>query len=61
MNMFDGEPTPVRIKYEPTNVKDVLVEMKDTAELLIDLAYSAVLHRNKDLATEVLRGTDGRP
>ena len=55
MNMFDGEPTPVRIKYEPTNVKDVLVEMKDTAELLIDLAYSAVLHRNKDLATEVLR------
>ena len=43
------------VKYEPVSVKDVLVEMKDTAELLIDLSYSAVLHRNKPLAEEVLR------
>ena len=43
------------VKYEPVSVKDVLVEMKDTAELLIDLSYSAVLHRNEALAEEVLR------
>lgn len=49
----DASATP--IEYEPVSVKDVLVEMKDTAELLIDLSYSAVLHRNEELATEVLR------
>ena len=43
------------VEYEPVAVKDVLVEMKDTAELAIDLAYSAVLHRDEDLAAEVLR------
>ncbi len=37
------------------SVKEILIEMKDTAELLIDLSYSAVLHRNEDLAREVLR------
>jgi len=51
MGRFDGRT----VRYEPTSVKDLLVEMKDTAELLIDLAYSAVLHRNDELATEVLR------
>ncbi|EMA66044.1 TrkA-C domain-containing protein [Halorubrum aidingense JCM 13560] len=49
----DASATP--IEYEPVSVKDVLVEMKDTAELLIDLSYSAVLHRNEELAAEVLR------
>lgn len=54
MDPFEGEAaTPVR--YVPTTVKDLLVEMKDTAELLIDLSYSAVLHRNHALATEVIR------
>ncbi len=43
------------VKYEPVSVKDVLVEMKDMAELLIDLSYSAVLHRSEALAEEVLR------
>ena len=43
-----------RVEYEPTSVKAVLAEMKDTAELLIDLSYSAVLHGNADLAAEVL-------
>ncbi|MFB6354444.1 MAG: potassium channel family protein [Halobacteriales archaeon] len=42
------------VEYEPVSVKAVLAEMKDTAELLIDLAYSAVLHGNRDLAAEVL-------
>lgn len=55
MDPLEGETSPVPIEYEPVSVKDVLVEMKDTGELLIDLSYSAVLHRNEDLATEVLR------
>ena len=42
------------VEYEPVSVKAVLAEMKDTAELLIDLSYSAVLHESEDLAHEVL-------
>ena len=42
------------VGYEPVSVKAVLAEMKDTAELLIDLSYSAVLHGSPDLAREVL-------
>jgi uncharacterized protein with PhoU and TrkA domain len=42
------------VEYEPVSVKTVLAEMKDTAELLIDLAYSAVLHGSEELAMEVL-------
>lgn len=42
------------VEYQPVSVKTVLAEMKDTAELLIDLAYSAVLHGSTDLASEVL-------
>ncbi|GGL48793.1 potassium channel family protein [Halocalculus aciditolerans] len=44
-----------RVAYEPASVKDLLVEMKDTAELLIDLSYSAVLHGSDDIAAEVLK------
>ncbi|SDK42535.1 potassium channel family protein [Natronorubrum texcoconense] len=55
MDPLEGEASSVSVEYEPVSVKDVLVEMKDTAELLIDLSYSAVLHRNADLAREVLR------
>ncbi|QIO21469.1 potassium channel family protein [Haloarcula sp. JP-L23] len=42
------------VEYEPVSVKAVLAEMKDTAELLIDLSYSAVLLRSDDVAAEVL-------
>jgi uncharacterized protein with PhoU and TrkA domain len=42
------------VEYEPVSVKVVLAEMKDTAELLIDLSFSAVLLGNDDLAEEVL-------
>ena len=42
------------VSYEPVSVKELLVEMKDTSELLIDLAYSAVLHRSQNIAHEVL-------
>ncbi|MFD1632669.1 potassium channel family protein [Haloplanus ruber] len=45
---------PGDVEYEPVSVKAVLVEMKDTAELLIDLAYSAVLHGSDEVAAEVL-------
>ncbi|WP_306055239.1 potassium channel family protein [Natronococcus wangiae] len=55
MDPLEDEASPASIEYEPVSVKDVLVEMKDTAELLIDLSYSAVLHRNEDIAKEVLR------
>ncbi|MCD2202874.1 potassium channel family protein [Halobacterium sp. KA-6] len=44
-----------RVEYEPASVKDLLAEMKDTAELLIDLSYSAVLHGSDDVAAEVLK------
>ncbi|PGF15724.1 potassium channel protein [Natrinema sp. CBA1119] len=55
MDPLEGELSSASIEYEPVSVKDVLVEMKDTAELLIDLSYSAVLHQSEPLATEVLR------
>jgi uncharacterized protein with PhoU and TrkA domain len=42
------------VEYEPVSVKEVLAEMKDTAELLIDLSFSAVLHGSDDVAAEVL-------
>ncbi|GGL28060.1 potassium channel protein [Halarchaeum grantii] len=45
---------PGRVEYEPASVKDLLAEMKDTAELLIDLSYSAVLHGSPAIAEEVL-------
>jgi len=41
------------IEYEPTPVKDLLTEMKDISELIIDLAYSAVLFDNEEIAEEV--------
>ncbi len=55
MDPLEGEAPSAPIRYEPVNVKDVLVEMKDTAELLIDLSYSAVLHSSEEIAREVLR------
>ncbi|WP_423751067.1 potassium channel family protein [Salinirarus marinus] len=45
---------PGDAEYEPVSVKEVLAEMKDTAELLIDLSYSAVLHGSDEVAAEVL-------
>ncbi|PSQ05049.1 potassium channel protein [Halobacteriales archaeon QS_4_69_31] len=43
-----------RVEYEPRSVKALLREMKDTAELLIDLSYSSVLFDDTELAGEVL-------
>ncbi|MDL0142280.1 potassium channel family protein, partial [Halobacterium salinarum] len=44
-----------RVEYEPASAKDLLVELKDTAELLVDLSFSAVLHGSDNVADEVLR------
>ena len=41
------------IEYEPRSIKDILVEMKNISELMVDLAYSALLFNNKELAEEV--------
>jgi uncharacterized protein with PhoU and TrkA domain len=46
--------TADEVRYRPVSVKEVLAEMKDTAELLIDLSYSAVLLGSEEVAAEVL-------
>ncbi|WP_462273341.1 potassium channel family protein [Methanohalophilus sp.] len=46
---------PKEIKYSPTNLKDLLIQMKDTSELMVDLAYSAMVYDDEDIAEEVLR------
>jgi uncharacterized protein with PhoU and TrkA domain len=48
------DPSGDEVAYEPVSVVEVLSEMKDTAELLIDLSFSAVLNGNDDIAREVL-------
>lgn len=42
------------ISYEPRNVRETLVELKDSSELAVDLAYSAVRYDDPELADEVL-------
>jgi uncharacterized protein with PhoU and TrkA domain len=41
------------LEYEPTPVKELLTEMKNISELIIDLAYSAVLFDSQEIAEEV--------
>jgi uncharacterized protein with PhoU and TrkA domain len=48
-------PTLEKIEYKPRSVREILVEMKDLSELMIDLAYSAALFHDKELAEEVVR------
>ncbi len=43
-----------RIKYKPIPVRELLAEMKNLSELMIDLAYSAALFNDKELAEDVL-------
>jgi uncharacterized protein with PhoU and TrkA domain len=43
------------IEYEPRPVKDLLIEMKDISELIVDLAYSAIIFDSEEIAQEVLR------
>ncbi len=39
----------------PKNIKDILIEMKNMSELMVDLAYSALLFNSKDAAEEVIK------
>jgi uncharacterized protein with PhoU and TrkA domain len=43
-----------KIEYKPVPVSDLLVEMKNLSELMIDLAYSAALFNDKELAEDVI-------
>jgi uncharacterized protein with PhoU and TrkA domain len=43
-----------RIEYKPIPARELLLEMKNLSELMIDLAYSAALFNDKDLAEDVL-------
>ena len=42
-----------RIKYEPKSVRELLTEMKDTSDLMIDLAYAALLFESDEIADRV--------
>ncbi len=41
------------IEYEPATVKELLAEMKSISQLIVDLAYSAILFHNREIAEEV--------
>ncbi len=43
-----------KIEYKPISVRELLREMKNLSELMIDLAYSAALFNDKELAEDVL-------
>ena len=40
--------------YQPINLKETLIEMKNISELMVDLAYSAVLFESNPIADEVI-------
>jgi uncharacterized protein with PhoU and TrkA domain len=42
------------IRYKPISVRDLLTELHTTSTLMIDLAYSAVLFNDNELAEEVI-------
>lgn len=54
MSTPGGDPGQQPIEYQPVGVTELLSAMKDTSELLVDLAYSALLHNSPALAEEVL-------
>ncbi len=41
------------VEYEPKTVREILTEMKDTSELIVDLAYAALLFNSREIADEV--------
>jgi len=44
-----------KFKYRPLSLKDILREMKQNIDLMIDLAYSAIKFRSKELADEAYK------
>jgi len=43
-----------KTEYRAVPVRETLIQMKDISELMLDLAYSAALFDNKELAEEVM-------
>ncbi len=43
-----------KIEYKPIPVSELLLELKNLSELMIDLAYSAALFNDRELAEDVL-------
>lgn len=43
-----------KIEYKPVAARELLLEMKNLSELMIDLAYSAALFDDRELAEDVL-------
>jgi len=44
-----------KFKYKPLSLKDIISEMKQNIDLMIDLAYSAIKFRSKELADETYK------
>jgi len=42
------------IKYKPVSIRDILTELQTITTLMIDLAYSAVLFNDRELAEDVI-------
>ena len=47
------------LEYQPISFKNALIEMKDISELMVDLAYSAILFQSKEIAHEVVNLEEG--
>lgn len=43
-----------KIRYKPVSVREILLEIKNLSELMLDLAYSAALFGDKNLAEDVI-------
>jgi len=42
-----------KIEYKPRSVRELLTEMKDISDAMIDLAYAALLYRDRGMAEQV--------
>ncbi len=41
------------ITYRPSSVREILIEMKNTSDLMVDLAYAALMLENSEIAQRV--------
>jgi uncharacterized protein with PhoU and TrkA domain len=51
-------PTLEKVKYKPIPVREAFLEMKNLSELMIDLAYSAALFDDRELAEDIIQLED---
>ncbi|MFQ5941491.1 MAG: potassium channel family protein, partial [Nitrososphaerales archaeon] len=42
------------MKYRPVSVKEIIAEIRDTAELMLDLSYSSILFKERHFSEEVI-------